>query len=178
MNVVAQKVAVLNAVKSVFPNYELGGEVTLSSLLKSNSDKKKEIQTMVFEGFKAGTVLLSESAKAKYEGDDAGLRKYSNGMIDNWVRKNPDFNCGAKYTVQNPGSRAGSQDAQIRELRKLRKQTTDANDLAQIDEAISARLAEIKPKQTVQINVDALPTHLKHLAKSSSSTESIEESAE
>ena len=163
---ISQKQAVKNAVLSIFPNYELGGETVLSSLL--NSDNKKEIKQMVFEAFKAGEVSFSAEAQAKYGSDDAKLLKYVGGMVDNWVRKDPEFNNGQKYITKNPGSRAGSSDDQIKALRALKKTTTDTTVLAEIDEAISTRLAEIKPTKTVEINVEALPEHLKHLAPSNS----------
>lgn len=160
---VSQKQAVTNAVLSIFPDYELGGETTLSSIL--TPDSKKEIRSLVFEAFKAGEVSFSEDAQSKYGQDDQALMKYVGGMVDNWIRKNKDFNNGQAYVTKNPGSRAGSQDDQIKALRGLKKTTNDPQALAEIEEAIQTRLAEIKPTKTVEINVDALPEHLKHLVK-------------
>ena len=169
---VNQKTAVTNAVLSLFPNYEMGGEVKLSTQL--NKESKDEIKSIVFAGFQANEISMSAEATAKYSGDEAGLKKYSNGLVDNWLRKNPDFNAGEKYEIKNKGSRAGSGDETVRALRALKKTTTDSEVLTEIETALQARLAEIRPaKAAVQINVEALPEHLKHLVKSS--TEEVAE---
>ena len=47
-------------------------------------------------------------------------------------------------------------------MRALKKTTNDVSVLAEIDKAIATRLAEIKPA-TVEIDVSALPEHLRHL---------------
>lgn len=158
---VSQKQAVTNAILSVFPKYELGGEVILSTLL--NSDTKKKLRAILVSGFKAGEISMSEDAIKKYitSKDDKALDKYVSGLLDNWVRKNPEFNNGGKYITKNPGSRAGSGDEQVRAMRNLKKTTNDPEVLAEIDAAITERLAEIKPTQTVEIDVEALPEHLR-----------------
>ena len=48
----SQKQAVTNAVLSLFPDFELNGETTLSSIL--TSDTKSELRTILAEGFEAG----------------------------------------------------------------------------------------------------------------------------
>ena len=144
-----QKEGVTNAVKSLFPDYKLGGEIVLSSIL--TADKKKELRSILFAGFRAGEIEMQEKSKAKYA-EDTAMNKYVSGLLDNWIRKNPDFNAGAKYVTKNPGSRKGSGDEQIREMRKLKKTTNDVGVLATIDEAIEARLAEIKPESVFIVN--------------------------
>lgn len=164
---VNQKTAVTNAVLSLFPDYAMGGEVKLSMLLTKES--KDNIKSIVFAGFQANEISMSDAAVLKYSGNEAGLKKYSNGLVDNWLRKNPDFNAGEKYEIKNKGSRAGSGDETVRALRALKKTTTDSEVLAEIETALQARLAEIKPAaKAVEINVEALPEHLKHLVNSSS----------
>lgn len=160
----SQKQAVTNAVLSIYKDYQLGGETILSDILtKENKDK---VTAMVFEGFKAGKVSLSDASQKKYEGDDQALLEYTGGMVDNWVRKNPDFNAGQKYKIKNPGSRAGSQDETIKALRAILKQPgLDQESIDEVNQAIADRLAEIKPETKVEINVDALPEHLRHLAE-------------
>ena len=158
-----QKEAVTNAVLSLFPDYELGGEVNLASIL--TPETKKELRGILFAGFRADAIVMSAQAKAKYDSDDAGLTKYVSGLLDNWVRKNRAFNGGEQYVTKNPGSRAGSQDEQVKALRQLMKTTNDEGQIAQIQEALTARIAEIKPASVVTINVDALPESLRHLVK-------------
>jgi len=164
---ISQKQAVTNAVLSVIPSYELSGEAILKDSL--NTDNKKAIRTILFEAFQAGEVVYSKDASNLQ--DDKYVTKYVSGLLDNWVRKNPEFNNSFKHTIngkyetKNPGSRAGSGDEQVREMRKLLKTISDETTKAQVQEAIDARLAEIKPASVVTINAEALPEHLKHLVK-------------
>lgn len=160
----SQKEAVTNAVLSLFPEYELGGETILASII--TSDHKSQLKAILAAGFEAGEIAMTEQAKAKYIGDEKAMLKYCGGLLDNWIRKNPEFNNGQKYVTKNPGSRAGSGDEQVRELRKLLKTVTGTEHEAQVKAALDARLAEIKPKSVVTINVDALPESLRHLVKS------------
>lgn len=144
-------------------NYELNGSVSIKELL--NADDKKQIRDIVKSGFLNGEIEMSDDAKKKYFGDDTAMNSYVNGLVNNWIKKAPEFNGGEKYAPKNPGSRAGQGDEQIRAMRQLKKTTTDEIILAEIDKAIEARLAEIKPESVVEINVDALPEHLRHLVK-------------
>jgi hypothetical protein len=157
---VSQKQAVTNAVLSVIPDYELGGETILSEVM--TDAQKKEIRSILVSGFQSGQIEMSEDAKVRYA-DQSELSKYVSGLLNNWVRKNPEFNNGGAYTTKNPGSRSGSGDEQIKALKSLLKVTADAEVRKEIEQAITDRLAEIKPAQTVTINVDALPAHLRHL---------------
>lgn len=161
----SQKNAVRNVIVSTFPNYEMGGEVILKSLL--TTEIKKAMRSALFESFRAGEVTFG--AGDNKLADDVYLSKYVSGLLDNWVRKDPDFNAnfgGGKYETKNPGSRAGSQDESIREMRKLLKSTElSTQDRAEIEKAINDRLTEIKPESVVTINVDAIPEHLRKFVK-------------
>ena len=165
---ISQKQAVTNAVQAILPNYEVGGEVILKTLL--NTENKKQMRAILFEAFQAGEVVYSKD-KANLQ-DAKYLTKYVSGLLDNWVRKNPEFNnafahtANKKYEAKNPGSRAGSGDEQVREMRKLLKTfNADTIEYTQIKTAIDARIAEIKPESVVTINVEALPEHLRNLVK-------------
>ena len=160
-----QKDGVTNAILSVLNergvDYVMGGEVCVKNIL--TSEDKANIRAIVINGFKSGLISITEQAKAKHT--DNGFVKYTNGLVNNWINKNPEFNAGQSYTPKNPGSRAGSGDEQIREMRKLLKTTDDQEQIDLIQSMIDARLAEIKPASVVTINVDALPESLKHLVK-------------
>lgn len=158
---VNQKQAVTNAVKQVRPDYQLNGEIALADVL-TDSDKQ-QIRQIIVNGFESGEVEMSEEGKAKYFGNRSELAKYVTGLVNNWVRKNPEFNGGSgfTYTAKNPGSRQGTGDETIRALKALLKITVDPDAKAEVQAAINIRLAEIKPKPT--INADALPAHLRHL---------------
>lgn len=158
---VSQKQAVTNAVKQVRPDYELNSDIFLSDVL-TDSDKK-QIREIIVDGFLDGEVEMSAEAKTRYFSDRAELTKYVTGLVNNWVRKNPEFNGGSgfTYTAKNPGSRQGTSDETIRALKALLKMTVDPEAKAEIQAAINLRLGELKPKP--QINVEAIPAHLRHL---------------
>lgn len=163
----SQREATVNAILSVLEErgetFELGGNVNVSDVL--NAEDKKKVQTILATGFNKGEIAMSDDAKTKYIGNTSEMNKYVSGLINNWVRKFPDFNAGAKYEAKNPGSRAGTGDEQVREMKKLLSATSDETSKTLIQEAIDARLAEIKPVSKVTINVDALPDFLRHLVK-------------
>jgi hypothetical protein len=104
---------------------------------------------------------MSEQARGKYIGNGSELRKYVVGLINNWVRKAPEFNHGGKYIPTQPGSR--SSDETLKALRTLAKTVSDPVVLNEINEAIRERTEELKP--TAEINVSALPEHLRHLVR-------------
>ena len=161
-----QKTAVTNAVKSVLPNYVLGGEQVLTDVI--TADQKKEVKAILFEGFKAEEIDFSEDAKAKFLVDDVKLKKYIDGLTNNWFKKNTEFNNGQAHTP-NPelvGTRSGSKDPQIKALRGLKKAGgLSAEEVGEIDAAIKDRLAQIKPASVVEINTEDLPEQFRHLVK-------------
>lgn len=158
---VSQKQAVTNAVLTVIPDYELGGETILADVLTSSN--KESIKQILVNGFQEGKVEMSAEGQAKYFNNPTELGKYVVGLINNWVRKNPEFNNGIGYVSQNPGSRKGSGDAQLKALRALLKVTTDTEARSTIEAAIKSRLDELKPK--VEIDFSALPEHIRGLVK-------------
>ena len=151
---------ILSVLKSKGIDYQLGGETPVSQYKDSF---KAETIAIVAAGFMSGSIEMSADAKAKYHTIDLLRTKYVPGLVDNWVRKFKPFNGGEKYEAKNPGSRSGSQDEQIKAMRNLLKCVADPETKAEIQLAIDARMAEIKPNTTVEINVDALPEHLRHL---------------
>lgn len=159
----SQREACVNAIMAVLSdrgvNFELDGATNVSDVL--TSEDKKKVQTILSNGFNKGEIQLSSEAQAKYVGNTSELNKYVSGLINNWVRKYPAFNSGSKYEAKNPGSRAGTGDEQVKEMRKLLKVTTDAEAKTVIQSAIDSRLAEIKPAAKVEVNFDAIPAELR-----------------
>ena len=142
-------------------SYELNGETPISEML-TKSDKDQAV-ALISKGFLAGQIDMSQEGKDKYFGDEKELKKYTVGLVNNWIRKATEFNGSVKYEIKNKGSRAGSGDEQIKALKELLKQTTDTEVRAEIQAAINDRTEEIKPK--TEINVSALPVYLRHLVK-------------
>lgn len=161
-----QKQAVVNAILSVIKertgqDYEMNGEVKMKDIFtKQDHDT---VRAIIIAGFEANEIDLSDDARAKHEAN--GFVTYTNGLIKNWVKKNPDFNSGEKYEPINKGSRAGQGDETVRALRQVLKTVTDPEVRAEVEQALTDRLAEIKPSTAVVINTEALPEHLRHLVK-------------
>lgn len=165
MSKMNQKNATVNAILSVLSargvDYRLGGDVNLSDVI--NDSDKQTVRSILFTAFKEGKVEYKESFQDSVN-DDSELKKYISGLLNNWIRKNKDFNCGVKYEAKNPGSRAGSQDESIKAMRALLSITPDAKDKAAIQSAIDAKLAEIQvEKKQVTIDLDAIPEELKKM---------------
>ena len=102
---------------------------------------------------------MSTEARQKYAAD-AELKKYVVGLVNNWIRKAPEFNSGNTYQAKNPGSRTGSSDPKLKALKTLLS-TVSEDQKSAVQAAIDARLEELKPKIT--IDTDLLPEHLRHL---------------
>jgi uncharacterized protein YqgV (UPF0045/DUF77 family) len=161
-----QRTAVCNALISVLTErgvkYELNGETPIKSVLT-----EKDLETvnkLIFAGFRKGEIEMSADAKIKYA-DDKKMSVYVSSLINNWVRKAPEFNNDSVYAAKNPGSRKGSGDEQVKTMKALLGQTTNPDHRKQIEEAIAARIAEIKPTQVVEIDSAKLPESLRYLVK-------------
>ena len=167
MSKLNQKMAVINVVLATLSargvTYELNSTKPVSSLL-TDSDKES-IRNTLFTMFRNNEIELSDEAASKFS-DDSKLKTYISGLVNNWLRKASELNAGMKYQAKNPGSRAGSGDIQVREMKKLLNATVGEEEKAVIQEAIDARLDEIKAtKNKVEIDSTKLPEHLRHLVK-------------
>jgi hypothetical protein len=128
-----QKDAVYQAITNTF-------EITDGQAVVLDKEQRAEIVNILCEGFTA--------KKISYDGDvpvDAELRTYCNGLLSNWLRKDPRLNGNVKYVAKNPGSRSGSTDPQVSAMRILLGTKTDPTERAEIQAFIDRRLAEIKP---------------------------------
>lgn len=156
-----QRSAVVSTIISVLSergvSYEMNGELSISEVL-TESDRSKII-SIICSGFKAGNIEMSTEARGKYAAD-AELKKYVVGLVNNWIRKAPEFNSGNTYQAKNPGSRTGSSDPKLKALKTLLS-TVSEDQKSAVQDAIDARLEELKPKIT--IDTDLLPEHLRHL---------------
>jgi Zn-dependent oligopeptidase len=152
---VSQKEAVYNAIKSI-KSFDDGELVTLTK------EEKANVVQIVVAAFEAGEVSLSDAARAKFD-DSTKLSKYTSGMVNNWLRKDTRLNGGSKYVTKNPGSRAGSQDDTIKNLRLLKSTLTDETQIAEVDAAIEQRKSEIQAEKAknVEINFDHIPESLR-----------------
>jgi len=151
MNKLSQKEAVYNAVTEV-----IGEERTIEDdALTLNKDEKASVRAILLEGFDNDTIEIKNSQE--------DMKKYVNGLLNNWLRKDKRFNGNVTYTAKNPGSRTGQSDPMIKNLRLLLKTTEDETAKADIQAAIETRLAEIKPEKKIEVDATVIPEHLQHL---------------
>ncbi len=159
---ISQKDGVFNAVVN-----ELG-EASFDSKVTLTKDQKQAIYAVVTEGLVNGEVTFSENAQVKYPTPDEIRTKYVPGLVSNWVNKDLRLNGGTKYEAKNPGSRTGSGDKVIKNLKTLRSTyATDTNEYDAITARITARtelLQAEKAKANIdEVNMDLIPDDLKEL---------------
>lgn len=157
-----QAQAVVSATQSVLGSDFNQSQPVLSYITKAQIEL---IVDTVTAQIIAGEVEFG--AKEKYD-TDAKVRAYTKGMVNNWHRKSLQLN-PTKYEAKNPGSRAGSSDPMVREMKKLKAQLTAAGDedtAAEVQAQIDSRIQEVKPTKALPtINPSALPESLRHLVK-------------
>lgn len=163
---VNQKEGVFNAVSAFCAENDI--ELRSDEAFKPTKEQRKTITHMVAVAMHAGEIELSEAASNKYNSLEL-KEKYCSGLVSNWLRKDERLNGGVEYEIKNPGSRAGNGDEVVRELRKLRKTLTDADQKAEVDAEIDKRLEAIKAKkaQSVEINEELIPEELHGLINKS-----------
>lgn len=158
-----QRSATCNAILSVLKDrgvdYELSGDTPISEVL---TDKDKaQVRDILFTMFRSGHVDYRPDFQSKID-DDTELKKYISGLVNNWIRKAPEFNGGNTYQAKNPGSRAGTGDEQVREMKKLLSVTSDPTAKQAIQKAIDERVAAVKAeKHQVEIDTSKLPEALR-----------------
>lgn len=160
---VNQRTACVNTILSVLKdhgiNYVLNGEIPVSEVLTDSM--KAQVREILFTEFRQGNIEYKSSFQSKVD-DDSELKKYISGLVNNWIRKTREFNGGHKYEAKNPGSRAGSTDEKVKEMRKLLSITTDPTAKAMIQQAIDERVSELRAqKNEVEIDYSAIPAELK-----------------
>jgi hypothetical protein len=159
---ISQRQATVSVILSVLSergvNYTLNGEQSIADVL-TVTDKEQVVNKLV-AGFRSGQVQMSSEASDKYA-YDTELKKYVVGLVNNWIRKAPEFNGGNAYATKNPGSRTGSGDEKLKALRALMSKIDDATTKATIQLEIDKRLEELKPK--IEIDAALIPESLRHL---------------
>lgn len=147
---ITQGEAVFQAVFEVVGG-NIDGKVSLTEA------QRDAVEAKVLMAFQEGRTVHAKNP------DEAALRKYIPGLVNNWLRKDTRLNGGTKYETKKPGSRSGSGDESIKAMRQLLSVTTDPTARTQIQTAIDERVASLKPK--TEINTAALPEALRHLVK-------------
>ena len=157
-----QREATVNCILSVLEErgveYELNGPTPINEVL--TPDDKKNVRSILFTMFQQQKIDFRDTSRLS---DTKYMTDYISGLVNNWIRKAPEFNNDSKYQAKNPGSRYGTQDEQVREMKKLLSTVTDQATKDIIQSHIDTRLQELKPAVTV--NLDLIPASLRHLIK-------------
>lgn len=143
---VNQKEAVYNAVSSL-------GEVIPGQKVELTKAAKESVLDALVQGFEDDEIELSSKQ------DD--IRKYSVGLLNNWLRKDTRLNGGDRYEAKNPGSRSGSGDDMVKNLRLMLKTEVSAAQKVIIEAAIASRIAVIKPTKVVEVDYSKIPDDIK-----------------
>jgi hypothetical protein len=143
MSQMNQKEGVFSATMSVLS--DMGLSFDQGQDIKSFAEIKEirsKVTAIVCESFRSGAIKLDTTY------DEAGLKNYVSGLVNNWYRKDTRLNGGGKYAPKNPGSRAGTGNVEVRELKKLytaqKAAGADEETLATIQEHIDSKVAESK----------------------------------
>jgi hypothetical protein len=121
-----------------------------------SKEQRAQINAILFEGFRSGKIELDR------EFTDPELKAYVSGLQSNWLRKDTRLNGGVKYVAKNPGSRQGTGDAKLKAMRALMSTLTSAEDKAEVQKHIDARVSEIQASKVAvkPIDFSVLPPEL------------------
>jgi hypothetical protein len=156
-----QKEGVYDVVMSVVGSFE--------GACSPTKEQRGRIIGLVTEQLMNDEIQMSAEAKDKYTTVEL-MKGYVNGLVSNWLRKDTRLNGGTKYEAKNPGSRTGSGDEVLKNLKNLRATLADASHIQAVDEEIEKRvneLAQVKAK-TVTIDISKIPEELRHLIPTAS----------
>ena len=153
----SQREAVFATIVSVLEENGVHFNEGMNVQSEMNKEVRAAVSAKLIEGFANGTIELSTSYT-----DAAKLKAYTSGLISNWVRKDTRLNGNTKYVAQNPGSRRGSSDPQMKALKALLTQATSESDKEEIQGYISERLSviEASKKKSTPIDFSVLPAAL------------------
>lgn len=126
--------------------------------VKLSAEEKKLAIELITADFQSGLVELSG------ERDNEYIRKYVPGLLNNWMRKDTRLNGGGKYEAKNPGSRTGSGDEMLQQMKALWNITKDEGQRRLIEGEMAKRKAELEAAKMPVIDPEKLPASLRDIA--------------
>jgi hypothetical protein len=151
-----QKEAVFTAITNVLTEANISFEEGHDVAALMSKDFRAQVNAILFEGFRSGTIDLDRTFT------DTELKAYVSGLQSNWIRKDKRLNGDVKYIAKNPGSRAGSGDAQLKAMRALLSTLSSPEDKAEVQSANDSRVMEVKATKVKNVTIDysVLPAHI------------------
>lgn len=153
-----QKEAVYNTVRAVFEehgkSFEDGQKVEMSK------DMKAQCVEILVAGF--------ENNEIELKSEQENLKSYAGGLLSNWLRKDKRLNGNTTYQPENPGSRTGQSDPEVKNMRILLGTLPEGSEEYEaVSKAIDTRIAEIKAEKAKskakEIDASFIPAELQHL---------------
>ena len=144
--------AIINVLQEDGIDFKVGEEHVYPHMTK---ERRALVNSVLFQGFKDGSIILDASFS------DEELKAYVSGLQSNWIRKDSRLNGNTAYVAKNPGSRAGSGDAQIKAMKALLSTLTSETDKAEVQAEIDKRMSEIKKPKAPTVDFSALPESLR-----------------
>ena len=160
MSVLNQKNGVFAAVCSVT------NQDSFDSAVELTKEQRASVIEIVTQGLIAGEIEMKDESRAKYD-DEQKMKTYTNGLVSNHLRKDLRLNGNTPHTIKNPGSRAGSGDKVVKELKKLQSTFTETAQIEACQVEIDKRMAVIKSEKakSVEIDMSLIPDDLKSLLR-------------
>jgi hypothetical protein len=153
--------AVIKAIMKVKPDFQQYKDKGIDIIV---DDLRKQVCEIIKNGILNGSISYDKDIT-----DIKAITKYVPSMVSNWLRRSRALNGNSSAIIQNPGSRIGVGDEQLKVLRELYKTQVEPEILTEINKYISIRINQLKTdKATIKqnsINMDALPMHLRDKLK-------------
>lgn len=134
------------------------------SAVELTKEQRDSVISIVTQGLIDGNIEMSDKARVKYDTEEK-MKKYTPGLVSNHLRKDLRLNGDIPHEPKNPGSRAGSGDVVIKELKKFQSTFTDPEQIESVQVEIDKRLAVLKSEKMkdVEIDMSLIPDDLKEL---------------
>ena len=130
---------------------------TNESKLTLSTDQRKEVIQMIAHGFAQGHIEMTDKARVKYNSVDKLIKEYVPGLLSNWLRKDERLNGNVEHKIENPGSRSGSGDQIVKNLKLLLKDPRlNDKQKAKVELKIAERKAELEANRTPPIDWDVI----------------------
>ena len=157
-----QKDAVFRTVRDVLKNNNV-------QFVPSSTDARELLDKQLRKAVIESLIMDFESCQIPLHSKQKNLKDYVAGFVSNWLRKDPRLNGGLRHEDKKPGSRKGSQDPIIKNLRLVQSTLAPGTEAyIATQQRIDSRLLEIKKSQLPNIDSSTIPADLQKYIPSDS----------